>query len=345
MNDLKEDIRNLSHQQLENYVERLGESSYRAQQIFEWIYKRGSDDFSQMSNLSQNLRRQLAQDFKFQNLKISKENISDDQTRKILFQCDDKETIEAVLIPTPTRSTVCVSTQAGCKFGCRFCASGIGGWNRNLSCAEILVQILTLKERTQSTPLSHIVFMGVGEPLDNYDHVLKAIGIINSPMGMNIGARRITVSTCGVIPKIQKLAHEGLQIELAVSLHGFSDASRDRLMPINKKYPIKTLVETCRQYCQITKRQITFEYILIKDITCSERAAAELGQLLKGLLCKLNLIPYNKVDEFDHQPPSRREVYAFKNRLASFGIHSTVRMPRGGDVSAACGQLRHSTKK
>lgn len=183
--------------------------------------------------------------------------------------------------------------------------------------------------------------VSMGEPLDNYENLIKAIRTINSPKGINIGARRITVSTCGVVPKIKRLAQEGLQIELAVSLHGSSNESRDVLMPVNKKYPVSELIVACREYNKATNRQITFEYILIKGVTCTPEAAKELGKLLKGLVCKMNLIPYNKVEEFSHEAPTREEIYEFRGLLDRYGVHATVRMPRGRDVAAACGQLRH----
>jgi len=191
--------------------------------------------------------------------------------------------------------------------------------------------------------LSNIVFMGVGEPLDNYDNLLKTLRIINAPEGLNIGARKITISTCGVIPKIQALAKEGLQIELAISLHGFNNDSRNVLMPVNRKYPFDDLIQACREFFKATKRQITFEYILIKGVTCTDEAAKELSKYLKGMVCKMNLIPYNPVKEFDHKPPSREEAFRFRRHLESHGIHATIRMPRGRDVSAACGQLRHAS--
>jgi len=296
-----------------------------------------------MSNLASVLRARLKKDYKFSEPVVLQKDISSDGTTKILFELKDKEKVETVLIPTPTRATVCVSTQAGCKFACRFCASGIGGLKRNLDCAEILDQVLYMKKIAKAKPLSHIVFMGVGEPLDNYDNLIKAVRTINSSKGINIAARRITISTCGLIPKIEKLAGEGMQIELAVSLHGSSNESRNVLMPINKKYPVKDLIEACRRYNKATKRQITFEYIMIKDVTCTDEAARQLGRLLKGLLCKINLIPYNPVDEFEHQPPSRNKMFSFRNHLQKFGIFATIRQPRGQDVSAACGQLRHKT--
>jgi len=338
----KPDIRDYSFEELAAYLQSIGEPAFRATQIFEWIYQRGIFNFDKMSNLSIELRGQLNKKFTFTQPLVVQKGVSTDGTTKILFELHDKEKIETVLIPTPTRATVCVSTQAGCKFGCRFCASGIGGWKRNLTSSEILNQILYMKALAGKKPLSHIVFMGVGEPLDNYDHLIKALRIINSSKGIKIAARRITVSTVGLIPKIKKLAKEGMQIELAVSLHGSNDRSRDCLMPVNKKYPLNDLIAACREYNLATKRQITFEYILIKDITCTDQAASELGRLLKGLICKINLIPYNPVTEFDHEPPSRNKMFGFKNRLGEFGIPATIRRPRGADVSAACGQLRHT---
>jgi len=344
-NWMKNDIRNLSYDGLTSLVKELGEKSFRADQIFEWIYKKGAVSFDDMKNLPTAFREKLNERSEIFSPAIVHEERSEDGTRKVLFDLKDHERVETVLIPAEKRATICVSTQAGCKFGCRFCASGIGGWSRDLSAAEILTQILYMKNTQKSQPLSHIVFMGVGEPLDNYDNLLKAIKTINSPKGINIGARRITISTCGLVPKIQKLAKEGLQIELAVSLHGSSNTSRNVLMPVNKKYPVAELIAACREYNRSTKRQITFEYILIKDVTCTAYAAAELGRLLKGLVCKINLIPYNKVSEFDHETPSREEIYSFRDMLKKYGIHATVRMPRGRDVSAACGQLRHTTDK
>lgn len=338
------DIRNLSFEDLSRYLESKGEKSFRAQQIWEWIYEKGVWSFADMKNLSQRLRDQLAGDFVLKPHTIGKKEISEDGTTKFLFDLADQQKIETVLIPTDNRTTVCVSTQAGCKFGCKFCASGIGGWIRNLTCAEIVTQIQHVKEEAHKhqKPLSHIVFMGIGEPFDNFENLMKAIRIINDPKGFNIGARKITVSTCGVIPKIKQLAQEGLQIELAISLHGFDNSSRNVLMPVNRKYPFDDLMEACREYIKATKRQITFEYILIKDVTCTDEAIKALKKAFKGLICKMNLIPYNPVSEFDHQTPARKDMYLFRDRLGEFGVHATIRTPRGRDISGACGQLRHS---
>ena len=253
------DIRNLSPVELRQYIDSISEQPFRAKQINEWIYQKGVWSFDEMRNISRGLRDRLSADFELGPHRIVKKEISSDGTTKFLFALADAEQVETVLIPTKTRTTACISTQAGCKFACRFCASGIGGWKRNLSCAEIITQILHVKEESQAhaRPLSHIVFMGIGEPMDNYDNLMKAIRLINDPEGLNIGARRITVSTCGVIPKILAMGKEGLQIELAISLHGYDNPSREVLMPVNKKYPFDDLISACREYQQSYRRQIT----------------------------------------------------------------------------------------
>ncbi len=341
----KPDIRGLSLRELKEALQAVGQPPFRASQIFDWIYKKGVSDFEAMLNLAPALRTKLKENFLLFIPSVVTEHHSLDGTKKFLLGLQDGEKVETVMIPSKTRATVCVSTQAGCKFGCKFCASGIGGWTRNLTAAEIMTEILYAKSKSSLQPLSHIVFMGTGEPLDNYENLMQAIRLINAPEGLNIAARRITVSTCGVIPQILKMAQEGLQIELAISLHGFNDESRKVLMPVNKKYPMHELIAACREYIKATKRQITFEYILIKDLTCSPQAVRELSVLLKGMICKMNLIPYNPVSEFDHKTPTRQEMIDFQDSLERAGIHATIRTPRGRDVSAACGQLRHALSK
>jgi len=336
------DIRDLSLEELAFYLKTVDAEPFRARQIFEWIYQKGAWSFEAMTNVPKELRERLKKGFILKANAITQKITSADGTVKFLFCLHDGEKIESVLIPTQSRTTACISTQAGCKFGCKFCASGIGGWKRDLSCAEIVTQVLHLKEEARQTkrPLSHIVFMGTGEPLDNFINLMKAVRIINSDQGINIGARHITISTVGVVPKIKELAQEGLQVELAVSLHGYDNPSRNVLMPVNRKYPFDELIAACRGYVRQTGRQITFEYILIKDVTCTDHAAANLKKAFKGIICKMNLIPYNPVSEFDHQTPSREEMLKFKNSLEASGIHATIRTPRGKDVNAACGQLR-----
>jgi len=340
----KIDIRNCSFDELVLSLQALGHKPFRAQQIFEWIYQKNAWGFEAMSNLPAQLRERLKEGFDLKPNTIAAKQISKEGTTKFLFDLHDKEKIESVLIPTATRTTACISTQAGCKFGCKFCASGIGGWSRNLTCAEIVTQVLHVKEESlqHKRPLTNIVFMGTGEPLDNFDNLFKAIKIINSSKGIGIGARHITISTVGLVPRIKQIADQKLQIELAISLHGYDNESRNLLMPVNRKYPFDDLIDACREHFKQTKRQITFEYILIKDVTCTENAVHSLKKAFKGIVCKMNLIPYNPVSEFDHKTPSREEMAAFKDSLEKAGIHATIRTPRGRDVSAACGQLRHA---
>ncbi len=344
MPTVQADIRDLSLEELTEFLTSISQPLFRAKQISEWIYQKNVWSFDQMKNLSKELRAELAKRFILRPNTIEKKEVSSDETTKFLFKLDDGQKVETVLIPAEGRATACVPTQAGCKFGCRFCASGIGGWKRNLTTAEILTQILHVKEesRKHPYPLSHIVFMGIGEPLDNYENLMKAIRVINDPNAINIGARRITVSTCGVIPKILQLGKEGIQIELAISLHGYDNESRNVLMPVNQKYPFDDLIDACRDYQKSYRRQITFEYILIKDVTCSDKAVKALRKAFKGLISKMNLIPYNPVSEFDHKAPARQDMFAFRDHLKEFGVHATIRTPRGKDINSACGQLRHA---
>ncbi len=339
----KPDIRDLSLDELTQHLTSIGEKSYRAVQIFEWVYQKGAWSFDAMKNLPSGLRERLRKDFDLSPNAIAQRIVSEDKTTKFLLDLSDHEKVECVLIPTATRTTACISTQAGCKFSCKFCASGIGGWTRNLACAEILTQVLQVKEEAlkHKRPLSNIVFMGTGEPLDNFDNLFKAIRTINAKEGIGIGARHITISTVGLVPRIRQLAQQNLQIELAISLHGYDNESRNLLMPVNRKYPFDELIAACREYFQATKRQITFEYILIKDVTCTEKAVQSLKKAFKGIICKMNLIPYNPVSEFDHKTPSGKEMIEFRDHLEECGVHATIRTPRGRDVGAACGQLRH----
>jgi 23S rRNA (adenine2503-C2)-methyltransferase len=261
-------------------------------------------------------------------------------------QLNDKNLVEAVNIPAYSRVTGCISTQVGCKFVCSFCASGLKGFKRNLSKGEILDEVLYLKNNVKDKQLTHIVFMGTGEPLDNYENVLGAIRIINSPVAFNIGARRITISTCGIVPAIERLALEDLQIELSISLHAADDKTRELLMPINKKYPLAALIKCCHEYIAKTNRQITFEYILIKGINSSATCAQKLITLLKDLrLAKVNLIPANPVPELKITPPLAEEINSFKENLFKAGINVTLRRQRGQDIDAACGQLRLKYEK
>jgi len=335
-----QDIKDLNLKELERTLEDLRYPSFHAKQIFLWIYKNGIRDFNQMSDLSSDLRKQLKEKFYLFSLKLIRCLKSRDGTEKFLFELSDGNIIETVIIPTEKRITGCISTQVGCKFRCFFCASGMTGFKRNLTRGEMIEQVLYIKNKSRGGKLTHLVFMGIGEPLDNYENVLGAIRIINSSEGLNIGARRITISTCGIIPEIKRLANEGLQIELSVSLHAAKDEIRSQIMPINKKYPLKDLIKAAKDYIKKTNRQITFEYILIKDINSDLQNAQNLSKILKGLNCKVNIIPANSIKECKAEPPKRAEILLFRDYLLKQGINVTLRRPRGQDIEAACGQLR-----
>jgi 23S rRNA (adenine2503-C2)-methyltransferase len=334
------DITALTFEDLKNDLEKWGLPSFHAQQIFSWIYKRGIIDFDKMSDLSVSLRGRLKENFSICDLGLAEIQESQDATKKFLFKLNDANFIEAVTIPAQKRLTGCISTQAGCKFACCFCASGLAGFKRNLDTAEIINQLLYLKNNSRQQLLTHVVFMGTGEPLDNYDNVLKAVRIINAKEGFSIGARRITISTCGIIPGIEKLMQEGLQIELSVSLHSADDKTRSQLMPVNKTYPLQELISACRQYAEKTKRQVTFEYVMIKDLNSRLPDAFKLCTILKGFDCKVNLIPFNALKKGSLVPPNKMDILIFRDRLLKSGIKVTLRKSRGEDIEAACGQLR-----
>ena len=337
-----QDIKELNLKELEDKLLSWGSPKYYARGIFNWIYQKGAYEFSRMSNLPAPLRKTLTNEFSILGLALADLQESSDGTTKFLFELTDKNLVEAVNIPAARRSTGCISSQVGCKFGCNFCASALGGFKRNLTCGEILDEVLYLKNNPGAGQLSHIVFMGMGEPLDNYENVLGAIRLINSPLAFNIGARRITISTCGIIPGIERLALEDLQIELSVSLHGADEKTRSQIMPVNKKYPLEALIKCCHEYIERTNRQITFEYTLIKGVNADLAAAQNLVKLLKDLrLAKVNLIPANPVGELKIIPADIAQVTSFKEYLFNSGLNVTLRKERGQDIDAACGQLRY----
>ena len=334
------DIKDLTLKELEKAVVDLEQERFHARQVYAWVYKKGVADFSAMSNLSAGLRNALRKKFFIRSLSLVRKLQSVDGTQKLLLELKDSKFIEAVIIPVENRVTGCISSQAGCRFACGFCASGMQGLKRNLTTGEIIEEVLLIKNNSQGNKLTHLVFMGTGEPLDNYDNLLKAIRIINSPEGLNIGARRITISTCGIIPGIQRLSQEGIQVELSVSLHAADDKTRSQVMPVNKIYPLNELLATCRRYTEKTNRQVTFEYILIKGINSNLQNAKSLGTILKGLNCKVNLIACNPASNFKADPPGKLETLIFKDCLLKAGINVTLRKSRGSDIAAACGQLR-----
>lgn len=312
---------------------------FNARQIFEWIYKKNVHDFNLMSNLSKKLRTFLVENFAFSSLKISSHQISNDGTEKFLFALKGNDLIETVLMRHDYGNSVCVTTQLGCNIGCSFCASGLQKKKRDLESYEIVLQVLKVAEITKER-VSHVVVMGIGEPFDNYDKTMKFIDIINSPYGLEIGARHITVSTCGIIPKIEQFSNETKQVNLAISLHAPNNLIRSKLMKINKVYPIEDLIEASKKYVEKTNRRITFEYILLENVNDEIKHANELSDLLRGINCYVNLIRYNDVKEFNLQGSSDDRANTFFMKLKSRGINTTLRREKGGDIDAACGQLR-----
>ena len=340
----KKNLKSYTYNELEALVRNeLGEPSFRAKQIFEWLY-RGAESFDEMSNLSKSLRERLEAAYTAGNLKIEQKFVSRiDETRRYLLKLEDGNYIESVLMKYHHGYTICVSSQVGCAMGCRFCASTRNGKARNLSAGEIIGQVMTV-QKDLGERISNIVMMGIGEPLDNYDEVLKFLEIVNHPSGLNIGHRHITLSTCGLVPKIKDLADRQLQITLSVSLHAADDETRSEIMPVNRRYSISQLMEACRYYIKKTNRRISFEYTLISGVNDNSAEAEKLLKLLHGMLCHVNLIPVNPVKETGFKQGSRAKIEEFQRILESGGISATIRREMGADISAACGQLRASAK-
>ena len=314
---------------------------YRADQIFQWIYQKGVYDFELMTNLSVTLRDNLKKHFTIAMPPVvERQKAGEDKSVKLLLELNDKDFVECVYMQVDDRKTVCISSQVGCKFHCAFCASGQAGFFRNLSMGEMMSQVLSARDLAPDKKITNIVFMGIGEPFDNYTELLKTVRTLNSKGALHIGARKMTISTCGVVPKIEVLIKEDIQVELSVSLHGPTDTVRGAIMPVNKAFPVKTLIDACKKYIKATKRAITFEYILIKGVNASEKEARELAKLLKGMICKVNLIPYNPIEEFPHEAPTYDEIVRFQQILQRDGIKTTVRFSKGREIQAACGQLR-----
>ncbi len=327
--------------EIEAFCKEQGQPVFRAKQLWDWLYIKRVLSFDEMKNLPAPLRVLLAEKFCFQCLEKLEIKGESGETQKLLLKLADGELIETVIIPAPRRqtNTVCVSCQVGCRFGCAFCASGQKGVVRNLTADEIVGEVLAVAEILGGRP-DNVVFMGIGEPFDNYDEVLRAIRILNHPDGLCIGARRITISTCGVVSGIQRLADEGLQVELSVSLHGPDSATRSRVMPVNETWPLEELMLTCADYTEKTGRIITFEYTLIKELNDSPEQARQLVKLLKKLPCRVNLIPLSPVEEFDGERPDSETMKVFFQIVEKAGINTTLRDSKGSALKAACGQLR-----
>ena len=343
----KTPLLDLTYDQLNELLTSWGEPSYRADQVWGWLYRSLATDFEEMTNLPKELRERLTEATLLQTMKPLEEKVSaDGLTRKVLFALRDNQTIESVLMHYERRHTACISTQVGCPFGCVFCATGQSGFVRNLTPGEIVGQVLyfarQLRDQGRGTnrPITNVVFMGMGEPLANYEATWQAIETLTHDEGFNLGARRITISTVGLVPGIQRLAEEGTQIGLGISLHAPTDELRDKLVPINRRYPLNQLVAVCHHYVERTGRRVSFEYALIQGVNDSLEQARQLAHLLDGLLCHVNLIPLNPVPESLYQPSPRDRILAFQAELNRSKVPNTLRVERGVDIQAGCGQLR-----
>lgn len=333
--------------ELARWLKEMGQPSYRGQQIYEWVYQRGAKSFAEMTNLPQNLRQTLAEQAEVGVPAVVRRQVARDKTVKLLLALADGQTVEAVLMQydldrSRDRLTGCISTQVGCPIGCPFCATGQSGFARNLEAGEIVGQVLALRsEAAQPDTGLNIVFMGMGEPLLNYAEVLKSIELLHDPVGLDISYRRITISTSGVTPKIKDLAREGKPVSLAVSLHAPNNRLRDQLVPLNRRYPLEDLLPACREYFEVTKRRLTFEYLLLKGINDSKAQAEELAALVKGMPALINLIPANPTSGA-YQKPNSEQIRLFARILRERGLEVSIREERGGEILAACGQLRGS---
>lgn len=337
-------IKDYNLDELQEELINMGEKKFRAEQIFKWIYKEKVKSFDEMTNLSIELREKLKENYTMCNYNILKKQESKDGTKKYLFDVLDGNAIETVLMQYHHGKTVCVSSQIGCKMGCKFCASTGIQFVRNLTAGEIVEQILAV-EQDINGKISNIVFMGIGEPLDNYDNVIKAIKIMNNPKGLEIGTRHISISTSGLVPRIYDLANEKIQCTLSISLHATTDEKRSSMMPVNNRYNIEELMKACKDYIKITNKRISFEYALAKDNNDNLEDAQRLVDLLKGMLCHVNLIPINKIENGKFSKSTNENILKFRDFLNEHGIVATVRRELGSDIDAACGQLRRKNLK
>ncbi len=332
-------LKSLTLDELGTVMRELGQPAFRAKQVYSWLHK-GVKSYEEMGNLPKSLRQTLQEKYPlYVPEAVRKQESQKDGTIKYLWKLADGNCVETVLMRYRYGNTVCISTEVGCRMGCAFCASTLGGLVRRLEPHEMLDQVL-FTQLDSGLPVSHIVLMGIGEPLDNFDNVMRFLELVNSPEGMQISMRHISLSTCGIVPMIDRLAQKKLQLSLAISLHGPTDEIRQRIMPINKAYPLEELMAACRRYYQATSRRIHFEYAMIQGVNDTQENARQLLQLLKGLPAHVNLIPLNKVEESPLKPSTKAAVAAFQNALEAGGVTATVRRTLGGDIDASCGQLR-----
>lgn len=336
------DLKDFSFSELQDYLVSVGEKKFRGGQIYKWLHQ-GVTSYDEMTDISKGLREKLSKESYVSTLEIERKLVSKlDGTVKYLFRLPDGNCIESVVMRYHHGLTICISSQVGCRMGCKFCASTIGGLYRSLTAGEILNQVI-FAQKDLGERISNIVIMGIGEPLDNYDNIVKFLRNINDEHGLNIGLRHITLSTCGIVPNIIKLADEDMPITLTISLHGPNDEIRESIMPVNKKYKIAQLMDACKYYYDKTGRRISFEYSLIKGVNDSIKNAEELAKLVKPLHAHINLIPVNNVEERDYKQGTRDEINGFLKRLTDLGINATIRRELGSDISASCGQLRKKT--
>lgn len=338
----KVDLKTLDFQEMKAEMAKIGEKPFRAGQIYQWIHEKLADSPREMTNLSNNLRDTLAEHYDYTCLSVVEVLTSQiDGTQKYLFKLADQNVIESVLMRYKHGNSVCISSQVGCKMGCRFCASTIGGWTRNLTVSEMLDQIYRI-QKLSGERVSNVVVMGTGEPLDNYDNILKFFQMLTDEHGLNISQRNITVSTCGIVPKMKQLADQQLQVTLALSLHASNQEKRRELMPIANKYSLDEVIDACEFYFEKTGRRITFEYSLVGGVNDKKEDADELAALIKPLNCHVNLIPVNPIKERDYVQSQKKVIDNFKNKLEKCGINVTIRREMGRDINGACGQLRKS---
>ena len=335
-------IKDYNLEELKEELKSIGEKPFRAEQIFKWVYQDKVKSFDDMTNLSLELREKLKENYTICNFKILKKQESSDGTKKYLFDVLDGNAIETVLMSYHHGYSICVSSQIGCKMGCKFCASTGIKFVRSLTSGEIVEQILAV-EQDENIRISNIVFMGIGEPLDNFDNVINAVKIINNPKGLNIGARHISISTSGLVPMIYKLAEQNTQCTLSISLHATTNEKRSSMMPVNNAYNIEELIQACKDYIKVTNRRISFEYALAKDNNDNLEDAKRLVKLLKGMLCHVNLIPINKIENGEYT--KSENIIKFRDYLNDHGIVATIRRELGSDIDAACGQLRRKNLK
>ncbi len=347
MSETKVDLRNLNQEELIEYVESLGQPSFRGRQIMAWLYRPGIEDFSQMTDLAKSFRSVLTQNAQMSKFEQVVSEHSNDGTVKFGFTLDDGDVIESVLIPEEDRNTLCISSQVGCAMGCRFCLTGTMGFIRNLTTAEIVNQVCYVRDYLLEQPpeeligpdrVTNLVYMGMGEPLNNLKNVLSSISILTEPKGLDLAARKITVSTCGVVSKMRELGLNS-SVNLAISLHAADDETRDALMPVNKRYSMDELLEACRTYPMPKRKRIMFEYVLLKGINDSDEDAKLLARRLRKIPCKINLLPYNTCPELPYESPSRERTLAFQKILMDAHYSVFIRSSRGADILAACGQL------